>query len=282
MTDAIEQRLVRRQQDMLTLTKENAAYRSLNGIRERCNITFDNIESHRGVVTLSELSTKIFAINDCFLEVAKATAVFENAREDSLAMLGSTEIESDTIELYRSYQDPLPKCQECTDRVAPLLKSLFVRMGSDALKFKADLKVGYTFINSIELDGTLRILCGGAQMNLSGLDDPNCGRSVRVYLDSKPEKDADGKKFALLIQLSMEISTYYSAKIIEIRSTSWNDENTIALMKAYKFEQFPAVNTIHSSMWRRNLGQNPSQKQIFQHHENVAVFKDFSLPFKES
>lgn len=282
MSEAVEQRLIRRTQDLQTFAKEHSASRSLHDIRERCNRTFDNIESdrdRRGILTLSELSAKIFMINDCLNEIINTNKAFEEARNDSLTALRDTVLEDDKINIFRSYQDPLPGYQKCRDRIEPLIKSLFVRM--NVLKFKVDISLGYTLGDKIELDGTLRVLCGSCNITINGVDDNAWGgRFVRLHMLEMPQADADGKKLSLVFQLCMEVSTHYFAKMLEVRCSFVRNNDHV--FEAYKFEKITLHSSINQNVWKRDFNQHPPDEQIFKDPQVAAVFKDFSLTFKKS
>lgn len=148
------------------------------------------------------------------------------------------------------------------------------------IDFNAQLQLGYTLRKEIEFDGTLRMVCGSSDIALTGVQDGDIGgRLVRLHMKEMPLDDADRKKLSLVIQLSMEISGHCLANKLEIRCAYEREEN---IFKAYKFEQVQLYNTIHARIWRRDFGQHPPEQQIFKDPKVAAIFKDYSLTFKQS
>ncbi|MBS0615772.1 MAG: hypothetical protein JSR58_04385 [Verrucomicrobia bacterium] len=278
MTEAAQIRLERRQTDREKLQLEYNAASALQKISEKCRIAFDNLESPAQGLTLSELAVKIFSINDCWSELEMAKAKFENAKEDSEVILPDTPLEKSWIEIYRGYHDPLPGYQNCKERIEPLLKSLFVRIKSEQRSFVADFKFGYQLKNRVALDGTLRIICGSAQMTLSQPPLNGGEKCVSLYLDDKPSADASQEKLSLLLQLSMEIAQHYAA--VRVRFKCSYTENSPAMqqtLQAYKFTRNDAYNEVISDGWVRDFGTYPPETQILGHPENLAIFKDYQL-----
>ncbi len=146
--------------------------------------------------------------------------------------------------------------------------------------FMGDLKLGSKFDTEIKLDGTLGMVCGSSNITYTGVQSDLGGRLVRVYMNEMPQADADGKKLALVFQLSLEIAKHCSAKMLEIRCRFMCDETMSKTLKDYNFEQVPIISTVQESVWKRDLEQNPPRKQIFLDPWVVNVFKDFPLTFK--